>query len=68
MKNLIKNLKAKVSSFCKEEDAQGLTEYILLAVIVVAIAALFKDKIMGIIRGKLGDLEKGVGGITSEPG
>lgn len=36
-----------------EEDAQGATEYILMLVIVVGIAVMFKDKIMSIIGTKI---------------
>ena len=38
MKNFIKSL-------WKDESAQGATEYIMLLVVVVALAMLFKDKI-----------------------
>lgn len=37
----------------KDESAQGATEYILMLVVVVAIAMLFKNQIVGIISGKV---------------
>lgn len=45
-----------VKTLWKDESGQGATEYILLLVIVVAIAALFKDKIKTALDGKLTDL------------
>ncbi len=54
MKNFIKSL-------WKDESAQGATEYIMLLVVVVALAMMFKDKIktqVGELIGKLeGDLK-----------
>ena len=40
----------------KDESAQGATEYILMLVVVVAIAMMFKDQIKGIISGKVSKL------------
>lgn len=40
----------------KDESAQGATEYILMLVVVVAIAMLFRKQIMGIIEGKVSKL------------
>ena len=52
MRKFINTLK----SLWKDESGQGATEYILLLVIVVAIAVLFKDKIKGALEGKLNQL------------
>ena len=49
-----------------DESAQGATEYILLLVIVVALALTFKDRIMGMVKGKLGEIEGGMGGLKPE--
>lgn len=40
----------------KDESAQGATEYILMLVVVVAIAMLFREKIQGIISSKVDKL------------
>lgn len=40
----------------KDEAAQGMAEYALLLVVIVAIAFLFKDKIKGAVSGKLEQL------------
>jgi len=39
------NQKLKLNKVLKNESGQGMTEYILLIVVVVALAYLFKDKI-----------------------
>lgn len=45
-----------IRRFWKDESAQGMTEYILLLVIVVGLVVLFKDRIQNIIQGKIGEL------------
>ena len=61
----MKKITNTLKNVWKDESAQGATEYILLLMIVVAIVMLFKDKIRGIVDGKLNDLESGMGGISS---
>ncbi|MBY0384377.1 hypothetical protein K2X05_04390 [bacterium] len=58
-------MKNKLTALWKDESAQGATEYILMLVIVVGIAMLFKDKIMGIIRGKVDDLGNDIQGFSA---
>ncbi len=57
----MKKIKAFLKDFIKNEEAQGATEYILLLVAVVAVLVIFKDKIMGLLKGKMGDLENQMG-------
>lgn len=47
----------------KDESAQGATEYILMLVVVVAIAMLFKDQIKGIVEGKVNQLGNDISGF-----
>jgi Flp pilus assembly pilin Flp len=47
-----------------DESGQGATEYILLLVVVVGIAMLFKDKIRGAVDTKLNDLNGQIQGFT----
>lgn len=54
MKNVLKKL-------WNDESAQGATEYILMLVIVVGIAVMFKDKIKTIIGGKIDQLAGDIG-------
>lgn len=64
MKNIVKTMK----SIWKDESAQGATEYILLLVVVVAIAFIFKNKIREIVTGKLDSISGDIQGFTSGGG
>ncbi len=50
----------KLKKLWKDESAQGATEYILMLVVVVAIAMLFRKQIMGIIEGKVSKLGQNI--------
>lgn len=47
----------KIKSFAKrfmnDESGQGMAEYVLLIVVVVGVAMIFKDRILGMVRTKL---------------
>jgi Flp pilus assembly pilin Flp len=58
-------MKNKIKSLWTDESAQGATEYILMLVIVVGIAMLFKGKIMDIIRGKVDDVGNDIQGFNA---
>ena len=60
----LKKLMPKIPKFFKNEKGQGATEYILLLVIVVAIAMLFKDRIKTAIEQKTQDLNTQIQGFT----
>ncbi len=60
----MKNLYSLLKKFWKDESAQGATEYILLLVVVVTIALMFRKKITELVGNKMGELEGGVGKIT----
>jgi len=49
----------------KDESGQGATEYILLLVVVVALAMVFKQRIMAIVQEKLTALAGDISGFTS---
>ncbi|MCB0422134.1 MAG: hypothetical protein KDD61_14140 [Bdellovibrionales bacterium] len=59
-------LKELLKRLWKDESGQGATEYILLLVIVVGLAMVFKGKIMEIVNAKLGDLGGSIGSFTSQ--
>lgn len=61
-------LKTGLKNLWNDESAQGATEYILLLVIVVALALTFKDRIMGMVKGKLSEIEGGMGQLKPEGG
>lgn len=59
---LIKNITGKLQfkKFWQDESAQGMTEYILLVVVVVGLAWVFRGKIQKAISGKMNDVESGI--------
>ncbi len=58
-------MKNNIKSLWTDESAQGATEYILMLVIVVGIAILFKNKIMGIITEKVDVLGGDIQGFSA---
>lgn len=60
----MKKASALLKTLWKDESGQGATEYILLLVVVVALALLFREKITGIVQGKLGELGDAIQGFT----
>lgn len=61
----MKRMKTTLKNLWKDESGQGATEYILLLVVVVGVAFLFKGKIMEILTAKLGDLQTSITSFTS---
>lgn len=59
-------MKKFLQTLWKDESAQGATEYILMLVIVVGIAMMFKNKIMGVISGKVDDLQGSIDSFKPE--
>lgn len=59
-------MKKFLHTLWKDESAQGATEYILMLVIVVGIAMMFKEKIMGVIKGKVDQLEGQIDGFQPQ--
>jgi hypothetical protein len=62
----MKKIKEMALQLWNDESALGATEYILLLVIVVALALVFKSKIMEIVSGKLDELSGAVGRVTAD--
>lgn len=58
-------MKKSLKKLWSDESAQGATEYILMLVVVVSIAVMFKDQIKGIISGKVTQLEGDISGFGS---
>lgn len=61
--DVMKKIGSFLKNFWKDESGQGTAEYVLLLVIVVALVIMFKDKIKGLISGKLNEVESGMGQI-----
>jgi Flp pilus assembly pilin Flp len=62
----MKSVSTIANRLWKDESGQGATEYILLLVVVVGLAMLFKNKIMEIVGGKLSDLARDIGAFQSQ--
>jgi len=57
MKKLMKKL-------WQDESAQGMSEYVLLIMVVVAILFIFRDKIKGIVSDKMDQVGSEIGGFS----
>ena len=57
----MENLKQFTKRLIKEEDAQGMTEYILLLVAVVGIVMVFKNQITARVESAVGTLGDKIG-------
>lgn len=62
----MQKIKSTLKQLWADESGQGATEYILLLVIVVAVAFLFKDQITRVLNEKLAQLGGDIMGFTSQ--
>ena len=60
----MKKIKEISKKLIQDESAQGATEYILLLIVVVAIAMMFKEQIKGAVSGKLQELNSAISGFS----
>lgn len=60
----MKKYAALLKNLAKDESGQGATEYILLLVVVVALAMMFRGKITEALKEKLDELGSAIGGFT----
>lgn len=56
-------LKNALKKLWQDESAQGTSEYILVLVVVIAVAMIFKDEIIKIVQNKMGEISGKVGGF-----
>ena len=49
----MKNLKTLAKRLWQDESGQGMAEYVLLIVVVVGVAMIFKDKIRNMVSEKM---------------
>lgn len=61
MKTLCASLNSLLKNLWKDESGQGATEYILLLVVVVALALMFRGKITETLKSKLEELGSAIG-------
>ncbi len=62
----MKKMQTFIKDFTSDESAQGATEYILLLVVVVALAMLFRDNIRGFLTTRLEGLGADLTGFTGQ--
>ena len=56
----MKKLATTLKNLWKDESGQGATEYILLLVVVVALALMFRGQITQAFEGKLSELSDSI--------
>jgi hypothetical protein len=59
-------LKTKMKRIQNSQLGQGMTEYILLLVIVIAVAAVFKEPIKRAIADKMGSVSGQIQGFSGD--
>lgn len=64
----MKKATTMLKNLWKDESGQGATEYILLLVVVVALAMMFRGRITEALSGKLTELSGAIGGFTVDGG
>jgi Flp pilus assembly pilin Flp len=57
----MKMISNTLKSLWKDESAQGATEYILLLVVVVTLAFMFKKQITDAVSGRLSNISSSMG-------
>jgi Flp pilus assembly pilin Flp len=66
MRNLTQAFKSNAQKFWNDEEAQGMIEYILILVAVVAIVTVAGRSIKGQISAKAGDLGDKISGFDGD--
>ena len=59
-------IKKTIKNLWQDESAQGATEYILLLVVVVTLAMIFRKRITEAFKLKVGEVEGGIGEMQIE--
>lgn len=63
MKVIIQKCTSKIKSLWADESAQGATEYILLLVVVVSLALIFRKRIQSAVTAAVGDTGTAIEGF-----
>lgn len=66
MERIEEAFKKAAVGFWNDEDAQGMIEYILILVAVVAIVTVAGTRIKGMVATKAGELDKSVSSFSVE--
>ena len=60
----MKNLKTIFNFIIEDESGQGMTEYILLVVVIVALVILFRTQITQAVQGQIQNLSTQISSFT----
>lgn len=52
----MKNIKSFAQRLWNDESGQGMAEYVLLIVVIVGVAMIFKDRIRNMVSQKMGSV------------
>jgi Flp pilus assembly pilin Flp len=63
IKKIRSNIVNAAKKFWADESAQGMTEYVLLLVVIIALAGIFKDKIKAAVDTKMGTVSNDIQGF-----
>ncbi len=61
---IMKNFTKALKNIIKDESGQGTTEYVLLLVVLVALAMIFKNQIKDMVASKIDEIKGGMGTFT----
>jgi Flp pilus assembly pilin Flp len=62
----MKKLNNFVRNLWNDEDGQGMAEYVLLIVVILGVAFIFKNKIKDMVDKKMGDVAGEFSGFSSQ--
>ncbi|MDW8189977.1 MAG: Flp1 family type IVb pilin [Pseudobdellovibrionaceae bacterium] len=62
---MVRELKKKWKNGLSQRG-QGMTEYILLVVVIIALVSIFRDPIVNAIRTKMGQVQSDITGFKGE--
>lgn len=61
----MKSFKKFSKRLLKNQRGQGIVEYVLLLVVVVAVVLMFKKPLLEMVNGKITELKEGVSEVTT---
>jgi Flp pilus assembly pilin Flp len=61
----MKQIKTQLLAIWKDESAQGMAEYALLLVVVIAIATIFRKSITDTVQAKMDALKTSITGFSN---
>ena len=62
----LEKLKKGFKKFLSDESGQGMTEYVFILLIIIAVLVVFREQIKTAFTDKIGDLTRQIGRFTGE--